>query len=410
MNEVELQDDLTELKALLATLGYTVASTIIQKRQKLSPRCLLGMGKVEEIKAVANNLDAELIVFDHALTPPQIRNLEEMTGKQIADRTGVILDIFSQHARTTQAKAQVEVAKLEYLLPRLAGAWTHFQRQTGGGMKSRGMGETQIEVDRRRARERINKLQRQLKQISVDKATQKKARGDEFKVALVGYTNSGKTTLMTALTKSPTKPQDKLFATLDTSIKKIDPASRPTILLSDTVGFIRNLPHGLVESFKSTLTEVKDADLLVHVVDISHKNYKSHMDTTAHVLREIGADHVPSLIVFNKADLVDDTLLLRIAKKSYPGSLVISAENPEDLQAVRNEINRFFDERLVRRVVEVASNDAFIHSEIYNHCRILSVDYSQDDKVIYEIQTTPEYMAKLNSFFVETKEARASLC
>ncbi|MDQ3231551.1 MAG: GTPase HflX, partial [Pseudobdellovibrionaceae bacterium] len=305
----KLEEQLVELQSLLDTLGVQVTGRIVQKRQKLTPNCYIGVGKVQEIKDLAGSTHAKLVVFDHALSAPQVRNLEEMTECVVLDRTGIILEIFSRHARTNQAKAQVEIAKLEYLLPRLSGQWSHFQRQRGGGSLQRGMGEKQIEIDRRRARERIARLQKQLEQFRKEKATQRKSRSNELKVAIVGYTNSGKTTLMKGLTKSQVAPKDELFATLETNIKTIDPRTRPKILLSDTVGFIRNLPHGLVASFRTTLDEVNEADLLLHVVDVSYHHYEDHIHVTRSVLEEMGAGDIPQILVFNKVDQLKDPIL-----------------------------------------------------------------------------------------------------
>ncbi|MGE4208302.1 MAG: GTPase HflX [Oligoflexales bacterium] len=393
-SEEILRADLEELEALLCTLEIPVSQRIIQRRVKLSPRCLVGSGKVDEIRALCENTRSEVVVFDHPLTPPQIRNLEEMTGKTVIDRTGVILEIFSRHARTNQAKTQVEIAKLEYMLPRLTGAWTHLSRQTGGGVNARGMGETQIEIDRRRARERIARLQSKLKHFETERMTQRRARQSELKVALVGYTNSGKTTVMKGLTRSIVKPEDKLFATLDANIKKIDPTSKPRILISDTVGFIRNLPHGLIESFKSTLDEVKEADVLIHVVDASQENFADQMDITKHVLEDIGAQHIPVITVFNKADLVEDSVFLRVLKKTYPGSLVVAAESKDGIEAIRQAVQRFFEEKFVTFFVAVKNSDSTVLSDIYNSCRIVETDYSQHGKVIFELQSTPEVRAR----------------
>jgi GTP-binding protein HflX len=399
-----LADDLDELERLLATLGIKVCGRVIQKRQKLTPKCLLGEGKVEEIKILADARGAAMVVFDHSLSAPQVRNLEKMTAKEIFDRTGIILEIFARHARTAMAKTQVEIARLEYNLPRLTRAWTHFQRQTGGGVYSRGMGEKQIEIDRRRARERISRLERQLDNMRKDRQNQRKARVNELKVALVGYTNSGKTSVMIAMTRANVQAEDVLFATLDSNVRTLDPSTRPKILMSDTVGFIRKLPHGLVESFKSTLDEVLEADLLLHVIDVSHKNFKLQMEATDQVLREIGAGDIPVVLVFNKLDLVEDPLLPKILKAAYKNSIFVSAHSEQDMARLRRHVFRFFEENLVQATLEVPSDDQATLSIIYKACLVLSSDYNEQDKVIFTVRATPAVLAKLHPNVVSMQE------
>ena len=308
---------------------------------------------------------------------------------------------FSRHARTNQAKTQVEIARLEYLLPRLTGAWTHFQRQAGGGVRSRGMGEKQIEVDRRRARERIVRLQKQLEQIRKEKETQRKSRSQELKVAIVGYTNSGKTTLMKSLTRATVSGKNELFATLDTNIKTIDPRTRPKILLSDTVGFIRNLPHSLVESFKSTLDEVREADLLLHVVDVSYHSYEDHIRITRQVLEEIGAGEVPQLMVFNKLDLLEDEILPRVLKAAYHDSVTLSANSIQDVNLLRDHIYGFFRKNLISYSVAIDISNQTSLSRVYNNCLILKTDYDESGKMLFSVQSTRSTMAKLRKYIVE---------
>lgn len=395
-NEYTIIQDLNELESLLKTLGIPTLGREIQKRQKLSASHLIGTGKIEEIADLAHDVDAGIIVFDFELSGPQIRNIEKETSCQVLDRAGVILDIFARHAKTNEAKTQVEIAQLEYLLPRLTGAWTHFGRQSGGGVKSKGMGEKQIEIDRRRAREKISKLQKKLIQIEKEKATQRKNRQNEIKVAIVGYTNSGKTTVMKSLTRATIDGKDELFATLDSSVRTIDPNTRPKILLSDTVGFIRNLPHGLIESFKSTLAEVLDANLLLHVVDISHANYSAQMETTEQVLAEIGAEKVDVLIVFNKMDQVDDPFLPKILKKKYPGSICISAHSMGDIKRLRDHIFEHFQEQFEEKDFVVKPDDQEVLSQIHQHCVILESDYENEGEVIFRVKAPPHIIEKIN--------------
>lgn len=398
----QLDEDLDELEALLATLGLHVKARMIQRRQRLTANCLIGTGKVDEIRDLARQEGARLIAFDRPLSGPQVRNLEKMTGCLVMDRAGVILDIFAKHARTNQAKTQVEIAKLEYMLPRLTNAWTHFHRQTGGrGIASRGMGEKQLEIDRRRARERITRLNKQLEQFARERQTQRKARTNELKVAIVGYTNSGKTTLMNGLTNAGLLAKDELFATLDTNIKTIDPSTRPRILLSDTVGFIRNLPHSLVESFKSTLDEVKEADLLLHVVDVSHHAYDEHIKVTDTVLEEIGAGDVPTLMIFNKVDQLQDRFLPKILRQAYPGSLAISAMNGADLRTLREKVFQYFAAHMARATVMIPHSEQEIMSLIYKSCLIINADYSDEKHVVFDLQAHKPVLSRLQPYMAE---------
>ena len=294
------EEYLNELAFLLETAGGVTLKKVVQKLERPDPRTYVGSGKLEEIKEYKNALDVDFMVFDDELTPAQLRNLERELGCRILDRTTLILDIFAKRARTSIAKSQVELAQLQYMLPRLTRLWTHLERQRGGiGM--RGPGETQIETDRRLITEKIALLKEKLKDIDKQKVQQRKNRESLVRVALVGYTNVGKSTLMNLLSKSDVFAENKLFATLDTTVRKVVLGNLP-FLLTDTVGFIRKLPHGLVESFKSTLDEVCEADLLMHVVDISHPDYEEQINAVNRTLEQIGASDKPTILVFNKID------------------------------------------------------------------------------------------------------------
>jgi len=291
---------LHELEFLARTAGGHTIKHFIQKLDYANPRTYVGSGKLEEIQQYVENNDVDIVIFDDELTPSQVRNLERAFQVKVLDRTNLILDIFASRARTAHAKVQVELAQYQYLLPRLTRMWTHLERQRGGiGM--RGPGETEIETDRRIIRDRIALLKKKLTNIDKQMATQRGNRGKMVRVALVGYTNVGKSTIMNSLSKSDVFAENKLFATLDTTVRKVVVKNLP-FLLSDTVGFIRKLPHGLVESFKSTLDEVREADLLVHVVDISHADHENHMAVVRETLQEIGAAEIPVILVFNKTD------------------------------------------------------------------------------------------------------------
>jgi len=299
-SEEEVIDYLEELEFLAETAGALTQKRFIQKIDVPNPKTFIGTGKVHEIKEFVDANEIDIVIFDDELTPTQLRNLEKAFERKVLDRTNLILDVFAQRAKTAYAKTQVELAQYQFLLPRLAGMWTHLERQRGG-IGLRGPGETEIETDRRIIRDKISKLKDELKKIDLQMSTQRKNRGSMVRVALVGYTNVGKSTIMNMLSKSEVFAENKLFATLDTTVRKVVYGNLP-FLLSDTVGFIRKLPHQLVESFKSTLDEVREADLLLHVVDISHPVFEEQLNVVVQTLQEIGAAEKPTLLVFNKID------------------------------------------------------------------------------------------------------------
>lgn len=299
-DEAKVGEYLDELAFLADTAGAVTVNRFTQKMDKPNGATFLGSGKIKEVAEYVEENNVSLVIFDDELTPTQLRNLENMFKARVLDRTNLILDIFAQRAQTAHAKVQVELAQYQYLLPRLTRMWTHLERQRGGiGM--RGPGETQIETDRRIILDKIAHLKEQLGKIDKQMATQRKNRGQMVRIALVGYTNVGKSTIMNMLSKSDVFAENKLFATLDTTVRKVVIGNLP-FLLSDTVGFIRKLPHNLVESFKSTLDEVREADILLHVVDISHPNFEEQIDVVNRTLQEIGAQNIPTYVVFNKVD------------------------------------------------------------------------------------------------------------
>ncbi len=297
----EVEEYLDELRFLAETAGLETVATFLQKLPYPDKRTFVGSGKLQEIKAYLEESEISAVIFDDELSPSQTRNLEKELGIKILDRTRLILDIFAQRATTAYAKTQVELAQLQYLLPRLTGMWTHLERQRGGTGTRGGAGEREIETDRRIIRDRIARLKEQLVKVDRQMATQRSGRGSLVRVALVGYTNVGKSTIMNMLSKSEVFAENKLFATLDTTVRKVVLENLP-FLLSDTVGFIRKLPTQLVESFKSTLDEVREADLLLHVVDISHPNFEDQINVVNQTLRDIGAGDKPTFIIFNKID------------------------------------------------------------------------------------------------------------
>ncbi len=300
-NEELAKEYLEELAFLAETYGVETKKTFTQKLEKPDKATFIGKGKLSDVKTFVKENNISVVIFDDELSPSQQRNLEKELGKKILDRTNLILEIFSQRAQTAHAKTQVELAKCQYLLPRLTGMWTHLERQRGGTGTRGGAGEKEIETDRRITRDRIAQLKEDLKIIDKQMATQRKNRGEFVRVALVGYTNVGKSTIMNMISKSEVFAENKLFATLDTTVRKVT-IDNLFFLLCDTVGFIRKLPTQLVESFKSTLDEVREADILLHVVDISHPNFEDHINVVQQTLTDIGAGDKKTIIVFNKID------------------------------------------------------------------------------------------------------------
>jgi len=304
--ESEVKDYLEELSFLTQTAGADPVKRFIQKLDVPNPRTFVGSGKITELALFVAENKIDIAIFDDELTPTQLRNIEDALGCRILDRTNLILDIFAHRARTSHARTQVELAQYQYLLPRLTGMWTHLERQRGG-IGLRGPGETEIETDRRVIRDRISLLKEQLKKIDTQMSTQRKNRGKMIRVSLVGYTNVGKSTIMNLLSKSDVFAEDKLFATLDTTVRKVVIGNLP-FLLSDTVGFIRKLPTDLIESFKSTLDEVRESDLLVHIVDISHPAFEEQIKVVNSTLKDLNVSEKPLIIVFNKIDAFSYTL------------------------------------------------------------------------------------------------------
>ena len=332
---VVAEDHLDELCRLADTAGGEVVARVVKEIGRPDPATLIGRGQAEEIGTRARETEAGLVIFDDDLSPAQLRNLEKLISARILDRSGLILDIFARRARSHEARTQVELAQLNYFLPRLTRRWTHLERQEGR-IGSRGVGETQLELDRRIIKSRISRLKKELVSIERQRRQRRAGRSDAYKVALVGYTNAGKSTLMNRLTGADVFIEDRLFATLDALVRRIpdDGARSSPIVLIDTVGFIRKLPHQLVASFRSTLEEVVDADVIVHVIDASHASAEEHARTTLQVLAEIGAGDSPVITVFNKIDLVVDARARAALERQHPDALFVSAlerDNLEDL-------------------------------------------------------------------------------
>ena len=330
-----LERSLEELALLADTAGAKVMGRLAQRRGAVHPATFIGKGKLDELKAMAEEHDADLVVFDDDLSPAQMRNLEKALDRKVIDRSELILDIFAKRARTRESRLQVELAQLEYTLPRLTGMWKHLERQAGG-IGTRGPGETQLETDRRLVRERIARLKNELDGVEREREIQRRRRRREFRAALVGYTNAGKSTLFNALTRSDVFVEDRLFATLDATTRQMVSPRRENALLTDTVGFIRKLPHHLVASFHSTLVEAIEADLLLHVVDAADPSFREHITAVEGVLSDILVTPRETRLVFNKVDAITDEDLLAALRAEFPGALLVSAKRGEGLEELRS--------------------------------------------------------------------------
>ena len=418
VDDVAHEASLDELARLVKTLGYEVVGTVSQRRDGTGSASVLGSGKLAELAAltggtgevgsmapppkskarqrfegaaetaVATTSEAGgepkaaatrkpgFVIVDHELSPSQIRNLERATGAEVLDRTGVIVEIFHRHANTREARLQVEMARLKYVAPRL-------RESSGGGGRQQGpgAGENTLALDRRKIRDRLSELKDQLEAVQRDGDQRRSARRDQLRVALVGYTNAGKSSLMRALTGSQVLVEDKLFATLDTTVRILQPETRPRVLVSDTVGFIKQLPHDLVASFRSTLTEALEASLLLFVVDASDPTYEAQLEVSRGVLREIGADTVPSRLVLNKLDRVDAARRAALVER-HPDAILLSAHSATDVSALRDTIIAFFEAEMVEDVLVLPYARQAIIGEIYESARVLSEEYDERGRVL----------------------------
>jgi GTP-binding protein HflX len=408
-----------ELHRLARTLGLVVAASITQKRTSFHPGTVIGSGKLKELQALTGTPDGDgdgdeapaagdadsdakpikVVLVDHDISPSQARNLEKATGAEVMDRTAVILEIFRRHAHSRVAKTQVEIVRLQYMAPRMRETGASKERQRGG-IGGKGAGESGLELDRRKLRDRIAELTGELSSLAAEQATQRARRRDMNRVALVGYTNAGKSTLMRALTGSEVYIADKLFATLDTTVRTLVPETHPRILVSDTVGFIDKLPHGLVASFKSTLDEALEAGLLAHVVDASDPGFERQLEVTQEVLADIGASAIPRLIIFNKMDRVGDSASELAAAEGlaerWPESFVMSARRPENVAGLRERLLAFFVRDLVAGEVRVPYDRQHLRGEIFASCEVLGERY-QPDAVIFDVRAHPAVLERLRA-------------
>jgi GTP-binding protein HflX len=393
----EFGESLDELERLGRTLGLLVVGRVTQKRQNLDPGAYLGPGKRKELVPLVKDSAIDLLLVDHEISPSQARNLEKETGAEVLDRTAVILDIFHRHARSRAARAQVEMVRLVYMAPRLreAGQKKGGDRQRGG-IGGKGAGESHLELDRRKIRDRIAELKLEVARLEEEQKTRRSRRSELNRVALVGYTNAGKSTLMRALTGSDVYVADKLFATLDTTVRALTPESVPRILVSDTVGFIKKLPHGLVASFKSTLDEALEASLLLHVVDASSDGCLRQLEVTEAVLAEIGAGDVPRWTLFNKVDRLGERREQVIAELTarYPQALFLSARSADDVAALRQRIVLHFAGGLVEEELRLPYDRQELRGVIFAESQVLGERYDES-AVVFSLRAAPGTLARL---------------
>jgi GTPase len=369
----ESEDSLRELGELVRTLELERGASYTQQLKRVNAGTVLGRGKLEEIAASAKEEGSTLLVFDCELTAGQVKNIKKITELSVVDRCHIILEIFSLHARTREAKLQIEIARMQYILPRLAGFWGHLGRQRGGiGVKG-GEGEQQIELDRRIIRERIEHLKRQLKSVVISRGEQKKRRQKAaVTAALVGYTNAGKSSIMNRLCQVEMLEEDKLFATLDSSYRMLNPDTKPPMIMIDTVGFISNLPNTLIDGFKTTLESALEADLLLIVCDISDPNYGKHLEVTSSVLQELGVGQKDQMVVFNKSDLLTDPFRAKIIQRQYPGSSLVSSFDREDMLRLKEDVIDHFLSKQEHYELFIPYSDGAAHSIVTSKTNIIN--------------------------------------
>ena len=370
----DVKDSLDELELLADTAGADVTDRVTQSLTSPRPATYIGKGKVRELKRLVAERNSDLVIFDDELAPNQMRNLEKELGCKLVDRSGLILDIFAGRAKTAMAKAQVEVAQLDYHRSRLTRYWTHLSRQKGG-IGTKGPGETQIETDRRLIDKRIASLEERLEKFDRQRSTQRKGRWDHTTVSLVGYTNAGKSTLMNALADTEVLAEDRLFATLDATTRQVHLDDNKQILLSDTVGFIRKLPHRLIESFKSTLDEVRESDALLHIVDATHPKREDYIRVVNETLEELEALEKPTLLVFNKVDTLEEPGILQSLREDYPEAVFVSALRGIGLEELKTRLLDVIEADFVERTAYLPVTEAKAISHIHDVADVLSQDY-----------------------------------
>ena len=400
------EESLAELGALVETAGGEPVGTILQSREKPDPHSFIGEGKVEEVKRMVENSDATMVIFDNDLSPSQIRVLTELCGVQVLDRSGLILDIFAQRAKTKEGCLQVELAQYQYLLPRLVGMWTHLERQAGtsgkGPIGSKGPGETQLETDRRHIHRKIDKLKAELEEVRRVRGTQRQRRmkNEIPVVAIVGYTNAGKSTLLNAITGAGIPANDRLFDTLDTTTRLLTVSDTLDVVISDTVGFIRKLPHQLVEAFKATLEELEYADLLLHVIDVSNPEWREQARIVDELIRELGAEGIPCIRVYNKCDAA-----FTAQQEREKDAVYISAKTGEGVPALLEAVDKRLDKGTKRVVIHLPYDKAGLLDGLYREAKVEGVEYGETVDVT--AVCTPRIMGRLKAYiegWVEPKE------
>jgi len=377
-----VEEHLDELEELALTAGAETIIRVIQEKNNYDPAYYIGKGKAEEILQLVEMNEINLVIFDDDLSPVQVRNLSNLINKKIIDRSGLILDIFASRARTREARTQVELAQLQYMLPRLTRAWTHLSKQYGG-IGTKGPGETQIETDRRIIRTRISHLKEKLEKIESQRETQTIGRKDFIKVSLVGYTNAGKSTLFNRLTDAGVFAEDKLFATLDSTTRTLEISKNHKMLISDTVGFIRKLPAHLVASFKSTLNEARDADIILHVVDFSHPYYEEHMQVVEDTLKDMNIQDKIVINVFNKVDAVTDKNKLDYVKNRFKNSIIISASRGINITGLKDKIISDIEDSFVEEKIDLKLSDSKIAARIHSLAEVISTKYDDEIHITY---------------------------
>ncbi len=403
----EVEDSLAELEQLAETAGMEVVGETVQARGSPNPTYFVGQGKIEELEGSIGELRADAVIFDEDLTPAQTRNIEKALDIVAIDRTGLILEIFKQRAQTKEATLQVDLARLEYALPRLTRLWSHLSRQaTGGGGgiggAMRGEGETQLQTDRRLIRREISKVKKSLQTVDTQRRIRRQRRKEMANVSLVGYTNAGKSTLFNQLTGENLAAEDKLFATLDSTTRIVKLPSHHRVLLSDTVGFIKKLPHHLVAAFKATLDEVAEANLLLHVVDVSHPQVEAQIDAVNRVLEELNASKIPTLMVFNKMDRLEDEASMCLLRSRYPDSVNISAKRGDGIAALRRELADRFAETDVDVSLSLPYTEGKTLDFVYKHGEMLEVDY-RSDAIFVKARLPERYAEALRQFMTTTR-------
>ena len=400
----ETEESLQELRQLAETAGIEVVCETIQRRNAPNPTYFIGEGKVEELKPLVEELDADAIIFDEELSPAQTRNLERALDIIAIDRTGLILQVFAQRALTKEARLQVSLAHLEYALPRLTRMWTHLSRLAtggGGGGPIRGPGETQLEMDRRWIRRNIGRVRKALQAVEKRRQTQRKNRSEKVKVSLVGYTNAGKSTLFNRLTGESVLAEDKLFATLDSTTRKVDLPQKQQILLSDTVGFIKKLPHQLVAAFKATLEEVVEADLLLHVIDVSHPEAEAQIAAVNEVLDDLEATDIPMFMIFNKIDNLQTEDALQILRSQYPDAHLISAHQGDGVAALMEALSSRFAELGTDLSLSIPYTDGKALDLLYKHGTVLNAEYAAD-AIHVKARMPNRYLKSVSEFLVSS--------